>query len=145
MAERTEGSIRIDAPKASVMEAIAAFDAYPEWGSDIKEIEVLETDEQGRGSSVRFAVSAGPINATYILAYEYLDDEAGMTWTFVEGSPLRNLEGEYLLTEDGDATDVVYRLTVDPGIPMLGFLKRQAEKRIIDTALKGLKARVEGA
>jgi len=39
---------------------------------------------------------------------------------------------------------VTYRLAVDVKIPMLGMLKRKAEKVIIDTALKELKKRVEG-
>jgi len=38
---------------------------------------------------------------------------------------------------------VTYELAVDLAIPMLGLLKRKAEKMIINTALKGLKARVE--
>jgi hypothetical protein len=38
---------------------------------------------------------------------------------------------------------VTYRLRVDVSIPMIGMLKRRAEKVIIDTALKGLKQRVE--
>ena len=40
-------------------------------------------------------------------------------------------------------TEVTYRLAVDISIPMIGMLKRKAEKVIIDTALKGLKKRVE--
>ena len=38
---------------------------------------------------------------------------------------------------------MTYQLAVDLNIPMLGMLKRKAEKVIIDTALKGLKRRVE--
>ena len=43
----------------------------------------------------------------------------------------------------GAATTVTYELTVDVRIPMLGMMKRRAEKSIVDTALKGLKGRVE--
>ena len=39
---------------------------------------------------------------------------------------------------------MTYQLTVDVKIPMLGMIKRKAEKVIIDTALKELKKRVEG-
>jgi hypothetical protein len=39
---------------------------------------------------------------------------------------------------------VTYRLAVDLTIPMLGMLKRKAEKVIVDTALRELKKRVEG-
>ena len=143
MAERTEGTIRIEASPAEVMAVIADFESYPDWSGEIRKTEVLETDRQGRGKRVAFEISAGPINAAYKLDYVYHDDDGGMEWTFVEGSPLRNLEGEYLLEQDGQGTTVRYRLTVDPGIPMMGFMKRQAEKKIIDTALKGLKKRVE--
>ena len=43
----------------------------------------------------------------------------------------------------GEATTVLYRLAVDVKIPMLGMIKRKAEKIIVDTALQGLKERVE--
>ena len=39
---------------------------------------------------------------------------------------------------------LTYELAVDVRIPMIGMVRRKAEKRIIDTALKGLKQRVEG-
>ena len=38
-----------------------------------------------------------------------------------------------------------YSLSVDLAIPMLGLLKRKAERVIMDTALKELKKRVESA
>ena len=51
--------------------------------------------------------------------------------------------GSYTLDPSGSGTDVTYRLTVELKVPMLGMFKRKAEKVIIDTALKGLKKRVE--
>ncbi|MFC7107281.1 hypothetical protein ACFQ0B_64275 [Nonomuraea thailandensis] len=39
---------------------------------------------------------------------------------------------------------MTYELTVDLSVPMIGLIKRKAEKVIVDTALKGLKKRVEG-
>jgi len=45
--------------------------------------------------------------------------------------------------EGGKKTEVTYQLTVDVKIPMLGMIKRKAEKVIIDRALDGLKKRVE--
>ena len=57
---------------------------------------------------------------------------------------LKAMNGSYTLVAKGkDATTVTYRLAVDVKIPMLGMLKRKAEKVIIDTALKELKKRVE--
>ncbi|HEX9775057.1 MAG TPA: SRPBCC family protein [Actinomycetota bacterium] len=143
MAERTEGSITIMADKATIMAEIADFESYPEWSSEIRAARVEERDAGGRAITVSYEVSAGPIQAKHTLAYSYAPDDGGVAWTFVKGSPIRNFEGEYVLEDDGDATLVTYRATIDPGIPMLGFLKRQAERKIIDTALKGLKKRVE--
>jgi hypothetical protein len=44
---------------------------------------------------------------------------------------------------DEESTEVSYSLSVDVAIPMLGMMRRKAEKVITDTALKGLKRRVE--
>jgi len=49
-----------------------------------------------------------------------------------------------VLAPAGDATTVTYTLSVELNIPMIGMLRRKAEKIIIDTALKELKRRVEG-
>ena len=67
-----------------------------------------------------------------------------LTWSLVRANILRAMDGSYTLVMDGDATLVTYQLTVDLTIPMLGMLKRKAEKTIVDTALKELKKRVEG-
>jgi hypothetical protein len=41
-------------------------------------------------------------------------------------------------------TEVEYELVLELRIPMIGLLRRKAEKAIIDIALKELKKRVEG-
>ena len=57
---------------------------------------------------------------------------------------LRALDGAYVLRDLGSgSTEVTYRLALDVSIPLIGMLKRKGEKILIDTALKGLKKRVE--
>jgi hypothetical protein len=56
---------------------------------------------------------------------------------------LRSLDGVYRLVPKGSGTGVTYELTLDMAIPMIGLLKRKAERRLIDSALKDLKKRVE--
>lgn len=144
MADQTSGSIVIEADPAVIMAEIADYEAYPEWSGEIKKAEIRETDDQGRGKKVYFEVASGPLKADYVLDYTYKPGDAGLSWTFVEGTNLRNMEGEYVLAAKGPGrTDVTYKLKVDTPIPMLGFMKRQVEKKIIDVALKGLKKRVE--
>ena len=43
-----------------------------------------------------------------------------------------------------DETTVAYRLSVDLGVLLPGFVRTQGEKRVIENALEGLKRRVEG-
>ena len=57
---------------------------------------------------------------------------------------LKSMDGSYRLTDNGDgSTTVDYTLAVDINLPVIGLIKRKAEKVIVDTALKGLKSRVE--
>ncbi|MFJ7067120.1 SRPBCC family protein [Streptomyces sp. NPDC101115] len=144
MAEHTSSSITIEAAPAEVMNVIADFARYPEWTGEVKEAEVLETDAAGRAEKVRLLLDAGAIKDDHTLAYTWTGDDE-VSWTLVRSQMLRSLDGSYRLapTADGKGTEVTYQLTVDVKIPMLGMIKRKAEKVIIDRALAGLKARVE--
>jgi ribosome-associated toxin RatA of RatAB toxin-antitoxin module len=142
MAEQTTSSIVIDAPAAEVMAVIADFPAYPEWAQGMKQAEVVEEGAGGRADKVHFELEATPIKDSYTLAYAWKGDSS-VTWELVEGKMLKSMQGAYLLEPSGSGTEVTYRLAVDLSIPMIGMLRRKAEKVIIDTALKGLKKRVE--
>ncbi|MEU0476742.1 SRPBCC family protein [Streptomyces olivaceus] len=142
MAEHTSSSITIDAAPADVMEVIADFARYPDWTGEVKEAQVLASDAQGRAEQVRLVMDAGAIKDDQTLAYTWTG-EREVSWTLVKSQMLRSLDGSYLLRAEGKGTEVTYRLTVDVKIPMLGMIKRKAEKVIIDRALAGLKKRVE--
>lgn len=144
MADRTTSSITIAADRAAIMKVIADFASYPEWAGQVKRAEVLTTGDDGRPATVRFVLDAGVISDEYTLGYEWSGDEA-VHWRIVEsGRMLSALTGSYRLAEAGGGTEVTYELAVDLKVPMIGMIKRKAEKVIIDTALKGLKKRVEG-
>ncbi|MFD5493262.1 SRPBCC family protein [Streptomyces sp. NPDC001812] len=142
MAEHTSSSITIEAAPADVMEVIADFARYPDWTGEVKEAEVLSSDDRGRAEQVRLVMDAGAIKDDQTLAYTWTGEHE-VSWTLVKSQMLRSLDGSYLLTPAGTGTEVTYRLTVDVKIPMLGMIKRKAEKVIIDRALAGLKKRVE--
>ena len=144
MADQTTSSITIDASAADVMAVIADFEAYPDWTGAVKAAEVLSTFPDGRAEKVHFVLDAGAIRDEYTLAYEW-DDNAEVRWSLAEqGKMLTAMNGSYTLGGGAGATDVTYQLAVDVRIPMIGMIKRKAEKVIIDTALKELKKRVEG-
>jgi hypothetical protein len=143
MAEQTTSSIVISADPASIMGVIADFDAYPAWAQGVKKADVLKDGADGRAEQVYFELDASPIKDQYTLEYDWNDDHS-VRWWLVEGKMLKGMDGTYELDARGDGTtEVTYRLAVEISIPMIGMLKRKAEKVIIDTALKGLKKRVE--
>ncbi|MFI7008109.1 SRPBCC family protein [Streptomyces sp. NPDC050145] len=142
MAEHTSSSITIEAAPAEVMGVIADFARYPDWTGEVKEAEVLATDDSGRAEQVRLVMDAGAIKDDQTLKYTWTGENE-VSWTLVKSQMLRSLDGTYVLRAAGAGTEVTYSLTVDVKIPMLGMIKRKAEKVIIDRALAGLKKRVE--
>ena len=143
MADRTSSSITVAAGREVVMGVIADFGSYPEWATGVRSAQVLDPDSDGRPLRVRFGLDAGMIRDSYVLAYDW-DGDAGVRWHLAEpGSMVTEMSGAYLLAEDGAGTKVSYELAVGTRVPMIGMLKRRAEKTIIDTALKGLKKRAE--
>jgi ribosome-associated toxin RatA of RatAB toxin-antitoxin module len=144
MSESTESSIDIDAAPAAVMAVIADLASYPQWSDGIVSVQVLSVyEEDDRPADARFQVESGLIKDTYELEYDW-NEERSVSWTLTKGDLLKAMDGSYTLTDNGNGTTTVqYRLSVDVRIPMIGAMKRKAEKVIIDTALKGLKKRVE--
>jgi ribosome-associated toxin RatA of RatAB toxin-antitoxin module len=142
MADESTQSITIAASPAEVMAVIADFSAYPQWAASVKSCEVTVPGPDGRAQQVAFKIDAGGIRDEYELAYDW-QGEQRVSWTLVKGQMQKAQRGSYTLAEAGGATDVTYNLSVDLAIPMLGMLKRKAEKMIMDTALKELKKRVE--
>jgi hypothetical protein len=145
MSEQTEGQIVIEASAAEIMDVLTDFEAYPEW-AEVKSARVIERGQGGVGTRVAFEVDVPVLGrASYTLAYRYAPGEGGMSWVSTEArGAVTNIAGEYLLTEiDEHETKVVYRLSVDLGVLLPAFVRTQGEKRVIQSALEGLKRRVE--
>jgi len=143
MAEQSTQSIVIDAPASDVMAVIADFPAYPQWVAAAKKVEVLEAGDDGRARQVHFIIDAGVIKDDYVLDYTW-DGDHKVSWNLVKGELMKRQEGSYVLDENDGSTEVTYSITIDVNMPLIGMLKRKAERVILDTALKELKKRVEG-
>jgi ribosome-associated toxin RatA of RatAB toxin-antitoxin module len=143
MPEHAEGSAEVFATPAEVMEVVADFNAYPDWVGNLEEVDVLARDRRGRGTRVAFRLRTPVGDQAYTLAYHYQPRDAGISWTYVEGT-LEDLAGAYVLEATGDGTTrVTYRLEVELGVPLPGLVKRQAARQIVRSALNDLKRRVE--
>ncbi|GAB2570062.1 SRPBCC family protein [Microlunatus antarcticus] len=141
MPGQTSSSVVIDAEPDAVMAVIADFDAYPAWVDSMERATVLaETD--GVADEVEMVLAHPLFSDTYVLAYDWAPDR--VSWHLVRGGRLTAMDGSYVLGADRGRTTVTYTLAVDTSLPMIGLLRRKAEKTIVDGALRGLKRRVEG-
>ncbi len=145
MADRVTEHTTIAADPEVVRGVLLDFPAYPQWAEDLKAIEVLETDDEGRATSVRYRAAGMGRSTAYTLAYDY-SDPARVAWTHTEGDLTRKLDGHYELqpaADGGGGTDVTYVLEAELVLPLPGFVKRRAQGRIMHAALVDLKARAE--
>lgn len=142
MAEGTFSTLEIDASAEILYDVAADVAAYPEWASGVKDVEVLDLDSEGRVDRAQFVLEGFVKEISYVLKYTH-DRPNNLSWVAEESEDLRMLEGSYQFSpSDSGATEVVYSLTVEPKFIVPGFIRRQAEKQIVTTALRGLRKRV---
>jgi len=143
VAEGTVRSTVTTASPATVFGVAADLEAYPEWATGVNEVEVLERDRAGRARRARFEVEGFIKKISYELLYEY-DEPVRIAWTAVPGDDIEEMVGSYdFVAVEGEGTEILYALRVETAFPVPGFLRRQAEKQIITSALRGLKQRAE--
>lgn len=142
MAEGTVQSIEVDAEPSACFAVAADVAAYPEWATGVRSTEVLETDAAGRPHRASFVIDGMVKEISYVLTYTY-DEPNLMSWTADPGDDLKALDGSYTFKDLGDGrTEIVYALRAEPAFTIPGFLRRQVEKQIVGTALRGLRERV---
>jgi ribosome-associated toxin RatA of RatAB toxin-antitoxin module len=144
MTDVASSSVQISAEPAVVMGVIADFESYPSWVSQLKQVDIVDAGKGGRAAAVRFELAAVGIGDTYTLAYDWSQPDA-VSWHLVEATTFTRLDGSYRLRRvQPGCTEVEYQLAVGLDLPMIGAIRRTAEKILISTALASLKRRVEG-
>jgi uncharacterized membrane protein len=141
--EGTIRSIETKADAGTVFEVAADLTAYPKWASGVNSVEILETDPEDRPLRARFEVEGFVKRINYVLEYEY-EYPHKIAWSAVPGDDIEEMDGYYEFKAlDGGGTQILYALRVEPAFTVPGFLRRQAEKQIIGSALRGLRRRAE--
>ena len=146
MADQATQKMVIGASPQRCFDTVVDFERYPTWARDLKEASVVRRDDEGRGVEVVFRAAAMGRSTSYTLRYDYSDAPRKVSWELARGDIMRQLDGHYeFLPVDGDpeSTEVVYTLKVDLVVPLPGFVKRRAEARIINNALRELRAHLE--
>ena len=140
MAVTESREVVIEATPNEIMDVLFDLESLTEWSSAHQKVEILERDDQGRPSKSRQVVKIVGVSDEQVLAYTVLDD--GVSWTLVSAKLQRAQDARYTLTSDGDSTRVRFELTVDPLVPLPGFLIKKGAKGLMGTATEGLRKRV---
>ncbi|OIN81709.1 SRPBCC family protein [Mycobacterium malmoense] len=140
MAIKESRDIVIEAGPEEILDVIADFEAMPEWSDPHQSAEVLETGDDGRPSKVKMKVKTAGITDEQVVAYTWSDN--AVSWTLVSSAQQRSQDGKYTLVPQGQATLVKFEISVDPNVPLPGFVLKRAIKGTIDTATEALRKRV---
>ncbi len=144
MADQATEHISVGAPPERCFDVAADIERYPEWAADIKEVEVKERDDQGRPLLVTFRAAAFGRSTSITLAYDYAEAPHVLSWKLTQGDITTKWDGTYIFDAgEGGATDVTYHVEAELRVPIPGFIKMRATSRIMATAMRELKARVE--
>jgi len=144
VAEQATEHMSVSAPPERCFAVVADIERYPAWAADIKEVTVHERDADGRPLLVTFRAAAFGRSTSYTLSYDYADAPRILAWRLTRGDITTKLDGSYVFDAvDGGGTDITYHLEVELRVPIPGFIKMRAQSRIMSTALRDLKARVE--
>jgi uncharacterized protein YndB with AHSA1/START domain len=143
MAETATETITIAAPPEKVWEIATDIERYPIWTHDVKDVVVTSRDDDGRPSEVEFRTSALGRSTHYTLAYDYSNAPNTLSWSMIKGDIQRSIDGAFIFEPLPDGgTHVQYDLAIELVVPLPGFVKRRAERRILN-AIKELKAFAE--
>lgn len=146
MAEQATEHTSVTATPERCFAVVADIERYPEWAADIKKVTVIERDYEGRALLVAFRTAAFGRSTNYTLEYDYADAPRVLAWRLTQGDITSKLDGSYVFdAAEGGGTDITYHLEVELRVPIPGFIKMRAASRIMSTALRDLKARVESA
>jgi uncharacterized protein YndB with AHSA1/START domain len=143
VAVQASSEIVIDAPPEVIMEALGDMDAVPSWSAVHKRVEVIDKHPDGRPHHVKVTIAVAGIHDTELLEYHWGPD--WMVWDAKKTAQQHGQHGEYNLSREGtDRTRVRFSITVEPLAPLPEFWVRWARRKILRSALDGLRQRVMG-
>jgi ribosome-associated toxin RatA of RatAB toxin-antitoxin module len=140
MATSDSREVVIDASPEEILDVIADVTSAPEWSPQHQGAEILDTDDNGRPGRVRLKLKTMGISDEQVVQYSWTDHTA--SWTLLESSQLKTQNASYTLTPDGDKTRVRFEITVDPSVPIPGFVLKRAMKGGLESATDGLRKQV---
>jgi len=139
-------TVEVNAPIERCFEIAANIDAAPEWQGSLQEVDVLERDDQKRGTLVETKSDAKVKSVRALLRFSY-DEPTRIEWVQEKGET-KSLRGWWEFEDlGGGRTRATYALETDPG-RVLGMLLRGPMQGIVmdfmlGGAAEGLKQQAE--
>jgi ribosome-associated toxin RatA of RatAB toxin-antitoxin module len=140
MAIKESREVVIEASPEEILEVIADLESLTEWSSAHQSSEVVERGNDGRPSVAKMKVKTAGITDEQVVAYTW--GENSVSWTLVSASQQRAQDATYTLTPEGESTRVKFDITIDPLVPLPGFMLKRVIKGSVETATEGLRKRV---
>jgi uncharacterized membrane protein len=141
--ERVQETVQIAADLGTVYDTVGDFESYPEWLEEFREVEVLETRDDGWAHQVRYVLSSMGLSITMVLEYAYTDDR--VQWHLVRGEMMTKNDGAYQMADNGDGTtSLTYELEVETSVPLPSMVRKRIARKTVTDSLKAIKARAEG-
>jgi ribosome-associated toxin RatA of RatAB toxin-antitoxin module len=143
---RGERTVEIAAPLQRCYDIAADIRRAPEWQGSLKDVDVVETDADGRAALVDTESDAKVKTVRATLRFRY-DPPLRIDWEQERGE-VKSLHGWWQFEDLGDGrTRATYGLDADPG-RMLGMLLRgpvqdTVTNFLLGGAAEGLKQRAE--
>ena len=125
---------------AGVYAVVVDFAAYPRLFPEIKEARVLSTS----GKCVRAEFRGNIVLPfRYVLDLDCDGDALTVDWRYVEGEVVKNSEGGWRCSAEGEGTQVEYRVAMEISAPLPGFLLRKITDGLVALSLPAMFAAVE--
>lgn len=143
MVALAHSEINVRASPAQVMAVIADLAHYPAWSEGVVSAAVVDREPDGRPRRAQMRLEAGGIAESCEFEYDWQGDSR-VEWHLTSGTIISQLEGSYSCQDNGDGTTTVgYDLDLDVVIPLIGSVQQKATRRIVRSALRKLRDRVE--
>ncbi|WP_349536046.1 SRPBCC family protein [Rhodococcus rhodochrous] len=136
MAASVSDRFDIDATPEQVMRALEDVERIPEWSSAHKSVEVLTRDDDGRPLRIRMTLSLLGFSDTQTIEHSWT--ESSTSWTLVESALQRSQDGEYALEQIARGTRVHVTMSLEPKVPVPGFVQKRGQKHAVEAVRKGL-------
>ncbi|MBH0122960.1 SRPBCC family protein [Rhodococcus sp. NPDC003382] len=136
MAVTVSDRFDIDAAPEQVMRALEDVEHIPEWSSAHKNVEVLTRDPEGRPRRIRMTLSLFGFSDTQTIEHDWT--ERSTSWTLVDSTMQRSQDGMYALEPSEHGTRVQVTMSLDPKVPVPGFVLRRGQKHALDAIRRGL-------